>query len=115
MWREAAIGIIDAQVQPELGTRREHAIRLVRSLADKVVDEDGCVGLGAIENQRRLTLYLERGIDTRHDALACGLFVAAGAVDLAGKVEARNLLGFERALELSRVNGVILDRVTGAQ
>src|SRR5271169_3886978 len=103
---ESAVGVVDTQVQAELGSRSEHAIRLVRPLADEVVDEDCGVRLRAVENERRLALYLECRVDARHDALASGLFVAAGAVDLAGKVEARNLLGFERALQLRRIDGV---------
>ena len=30
--REAAVGVVDAQVQAELGARSEHAVRLVRPL-----------------------------------------------------------------------------------
>ena len=48
---EAAVGIVDAQMETELGARGEHAIGLVGSLADEVVDEDGGVGLAAIEGE----------------------------------------------------------------
>ena len=89
MRREAAIGVVDAQVQAELGARGEHAIGLVGALGDEVVDEDAGVAFGAIHGERRLALEPERGVDAGHDALAGGFFVAAGAVDLAGEVEAR--------------------------
>src|SRR6185437_14332537 len=44
---ETDVGVIDAQVQAELRTRGEHAIGLIGSLRDQVVDEDAGVGLGA--------------------------------------------------------------------
>ena len=49
---EAAVGVVDAQVQAELGARGEHAVGLVGALADEVVDEDAGVGFGAIESER---------------------------------------------------------------
>src|ERR1035438_7848414 len=81
MRSKPAVGVVDAQVQAELRARGEHAVRLVRPLADEIVDEDGGVGLGAVEDQWRLALHLQRRVDACHDALARRLFVAAGAVD----------------------------------
>ena len=40
MRREAAVGVVDAQVEAVLGARGEHAIGLVGALGDQVVDED---------------------------------------------------------------------------
>ena len=48
-------------------------------------------------------------------SLARGFFVAAGAVDLSGEIEARDLLGLEGALQFGWVDGVVLDGVAGAQ
>src|SRR5215469_11912674 len=87
VWREATIGVIDAQMQAKLGPRGEHPIRFVCSLADEVIDEDGGVGFGAIENQRRLALYFQCRIDAGHDPLACSFFIAAGAIDLSGEIK----------------------------
>src|ERR1035437_7769123 len=97
VWSKPAGGVVNAQMQPELRPRGKHAVRLVRPLADEVVDEDGGVGLGAVEDQRRLALHLQRRVDARHDALPRRFFVAAGAVDLAGKKQARALLELRRA------------------
>ena len=86
---EAAVRVVDAQVQAELGARGEHAVGLVGALGDEVVDEDAGVGLGAVERERRFAASrCQRGVDAGHQALAGGLLVAAGAVDLAGEVEA---------------------------
>ena len=57
----------------------------------------------------------QRGVDAGHQALAGSFFVAAGSVDLAGEVKLRNLLGFKRTLQLSRVDGIVFDGVAGAQ
>jgi hypothetical protein len=88
MGSEAAVGVVDAQVQAELGARGEHAVRLVGALGDEVVDEDAGVAFGAVHGEGRLAFEPERGVDAGHDSLAGRLFVAAGAVDLAGEVEA---------------------------
>ena len=87
MRRETPVSVIDAQMQPELGARREHAVRLVGPLGDQVVDQDAGVALGAVQRERRLALELQRRVDSRHDALAGSLFVAAGPVDLPGEIQ----------------------------
>ncbi len=48
---EAAVGVVDAEVEAELGARGEHAVGLVGALGDEVVDEDADVGLGAVERE----------------------------------------------------------------
>ncbi len=58
---------------------------------------------------------LQRGVDARHQALAGGLFVAAGAVDLSAEKEARDLLGLERAFEFGGIDGVVFDGVARPQ
>ena len=45
---EAAVGVVDAEVEAELGAGGEHAVGLVGALADEVVDHDADVGLGAV-------------------------------------------------------------------
>ena len=115
MGSEAAVGVVDAQVQAELGARGEHAVRLVGSLADEIVDEDRRVGLAAVERERRLAFDGERGVDSGHESLAGGFFVSAGAIDLSAEIEAADFAGFERAFELGGIDRVVLDGVAGAQ
>ena len=50
-----------------------------------------------------------------HQSLARSLFIAAGAVDLTGEIQPRNLLGLQRALQLGGIDGVVLDGVARAQ
>jgi len=49
---QASVGIVNAQVQAELGPRGEHAIGLVGSLGDQVVDQDGGVPFGTRYDHR---------------------------------------------------------------
>src|SRR5262245_57564934 len=112
---ESLVGVVNAQMQPELGARGEHAIGLVGSLADEVVNQNRGVSFGAVENQRRLALDLEPGIDAGHQSLAGGFFITRRAVDLSGKKQALDLLGLERPLELSGIDAVVLDGVARTQ
>jgi hypothetical protein len=82
MRSKPAIGVIDAEMQPELRPRGEHAIRLVGPFRDQVVDQDAGVCLGPVESKWGLALYSQRCVDPRHQALAGSLFIAAGTVDL---------------------------------
>ncbi len=51
---EPKIRVIMAQHQTILGTAGEHAIRLVHSACDQIVDQDSDIRLRAIEHERRL-------------------------------------------------------------
>ena len=52
-----------------------------------------------------------RGVDTRDQSLRRGLFVARRAVDLAGEKQAGDPLGFERAIELGRLDEIVFHRI----
>ena len=60
-------------------------------------------------------LRLQGGIEAGQQALRGSLFVAGGAIDLAGEEEACDGLGFQRGLEVARVVVVVFDGVAGAQ
>ena len=102
-------------MQAELRTRCEHAVRLVRAFADEIVDQNRSVALGAIENECWLAFELKRGVDARHNALACRFLVARSTVDLSRQEQALDLLGLKRALKLGRIDGVVFDRVSRPQ
>src|SRR6266850_686855 len=84
---EAAVSVVDPQMEAELGARREHAVGLVRALGNEVIDQDRGVCLGAVEDEWRLALHLQGAVDSSHDSLTRGLFVAGRSVDLAGEEE----------------------------
>ena len=49
--RQTFVGIVDPQMQPELGARREHPVRLIGALGDQVVDQNSGVALGPADYQ----------------------------------------------------------------
>src|SRR5581483_11251909 len=59
----------------------------------------------------RFARDLARGVDAGEQALRRGFLVSGGAVDLSGEVEARDRLGLQRALQVARVEVVVLDRI----
>ena len=61
--REAAVRVVDTQMQPELGPRGEHAVRLVGTLGHEVIDQDADVSVGALEQDNGLAAL---GSPARH-------------------------------------------------
>ena len=112
--RQPGIGIIDAQVQTELGARGEHTIGLVGSFGDEVIDENAGIAFGAADDHFRPFAQAAGGVHAGDEALTAGLLVAGSAVDLAGEVEAGNGFDLEAVVEFTGVDGVIFDGVTGA-
>ena len=45
--RQALVGIIDAEIEPELGSRSEHTVRLIGTLCDQVVNQNSGVAVSA--------------------------------------------------------------------
>ena len=115
MWRQACVRVVDSQVKAELGPRGKHAVGLVSSLGDQVVDQNACVSFRAVERERLFVADEAGGVDARHKPLASGFFVARGSVDLTGKVKPLELFDAQRTVEFGGIDGVILDGVAGAQ
>src|SRR5262245_58129394 len=67
--RQSFVSIIDPQMQPELGARGEHPVRLVRPLADQIIDQDSGVALGPPHHERLLASEPARGVDSGDDPL----------------------------------------------
>ena len=67
-----------------------------------------------MQHERALAGEFERGVDSREEALAAGLFVTGRAVDLAGEVQALNAFCFKRRAKLSRRREVVFDGVSVA-
>ena len=111
---EPFISCIVSEIQAVLGTAGEHPVGLLRAHGHEVVDKYADVGLGPLEHQRLLSLDLLTCIDSGHQALAGGLLIAAGSVGLAGNEEILHYLGFQRALELDRIQIGILDGIGGS-
>ena len=48
--RQPLVGVVDAQAEPVLRARGEHAVGLAHAARDQVVDEHADIGLGAVEH-----------------------------------------------------------------
>ena len=111
---EPAVRIVVAQGNTVLGAAGEHPVGLFGSQGYQIIDENPDVGFGAIENHGRLLLEAPGGVDSGHEPLGGGLFVAAGAVGLAGDEQTAQALGFQGRSEIGGVEVVVLHRVAWA-
>ena len=91
-------GVVFAQLQAELRTAGEHAVRLGHAFGDEVVNEYAQISLIAARHPRPQTTHLQPGIDTGKQTLRRGFFVAGGAIDLPGKEQPLDLACFKAAL-----------------
>ena len=112
---QSPVGVVDAQVQAELGARGEHPVGLVRALRNQVVDEDTDVGLGAVQGEAFFAAHGKGRVDAGHNALRSGFLVARRSIDLSREVEATHGLDAQGPVELRRIDGVVLDGVSGPQ
>ncbi len=109
------VGIVFAQLQPVFGAAGEHAIGLGDAARDEVIDQHAEVGLVPPRTPGILALHLQAGVDARQQPLCRRLFVAGGAVDLAGEKQAADRLGFERGFQVARIVVIVFDGVAGTQ
>src|SRR5689334_12274630 len=104
MRRESSVSVVNSQMQAELRARGEHAVWLVGSLGDQIIDQNRRISLGAVQDQRLFRLHCERGINSRYKPLARRFFIAAGTVDLSRKKEPGDLLRFQSSLQLGGID-----------
>ena len=74
--------------QAILGAAGEHPIGLVDAAGDEIVDQDADVGPRAVEDQGRIALDRQGGVDAGDQPLGGRLLVAGRAVDLTGEEQA---------------------------
>ncbi len=115
MLGEPEVGVVLAQLQPELGPAGEHAIRLGDALGDQVVHQHAQVGLVPTGRPGGLVARLQRSIQTCEQTLCGRLLVSGRPVDLTGKEQASDRLGLEAGLQRTRVKVVVFDRVARSQ
>ena len=58
--------------------------------------------------------WAQARVQTGHQALGSGLFIAGGAVDLAGEEEVLDALALHVGLEIPRIEEIVLDGVARA-
>jgi hypothetical protein len=83
------------KLQSVLGTAREHAIRLVRSFSNEIINKHAHVGFIPAKYEGWLILGPEACVGAGNKALSGGLLVAGGAINLPGKIKTTYIFGFE--------------------
>src|SRR5207248_10349252 len=86
--------------------------RLIRAPSNQIINKNTGVALGTTNNERILPTETARGIDSGDNALAPCLLIPGSPVDLPGQIQVPDRLHLQAMIQLSRVDGVVLDRVT---
>ena len=112
---ETQVGIVLSKGEAVLCPGGKETVGFVYPFRDEVIYEDADVGLFAGEGKGREAEHFGGGIDAGDNALSSGLFVAGGAVDLAGMKEVVDELGFEGRVKLVGLDKVVLNRIARAK
>ena len=110
-WCESSIGVVLTKQQSILGTTGEHPIRFVSAGRDQVVYQHTDVSLITCGDPGRLAGNVSCCVETGNQSLAGRLFVTGRAVDLPGKEETGDRLGFQMRPELGGWTVVVFDSV----
>src|SRR5271156_1117496 len=102
-------------MEAKFGAGGEHSIRLICSFVDQVLDENTDIAIGSSENDGVRAADAACRVYAGDQALACCLFVPGGAIDLTCQEQALDGLNFQRSREFARIDGIVLNGVTGAQ
>ena len=108
---QAFVAVVLAQQQPVFRAGGEHPVGLVGAAGHQIIDQHADVGLSAAEHDAGFTVQSQAGIDAGHDALRGSLFIAGGAVDLAGQPESLDPPAFQGGCEFRGVDEIVLDGI----
>ena len=109
---QAQVGVVFAQLQAELGAAGEHAVRLghPRVIKSSTSTPRWAWSRRGLQPSRSCT---QPGVDASQAALCGGLFVAGGAVDLAGEEQTGDVFAFQRGFQRTRIKIIVFDGVAG--
>ena len=112
---EAKVGVVLPQKETVFGSAGEHPVGLGRATRHEVVEHHADIGLMPGNGERWLAQALQSGVRASDESLRGGLLVAGGAIDLAGKIEARQALRLESCVELGGWAVVVFHRISGTE
>ena len=107
------IRVVLAQEQTILGAGSEHAVRLGRPFCHQVVNQDPDVGFVAPKDDGRFLPHPLHGVDSGHQALRPGFFVAGSSIDLPGQKQIPAHFRFQGWMELGREGKVVFHGISG--
>ena len=111
---QSKIGVAFTKRDSIFGTRWQHSIGLGNTLGHQIVDENADEGLPTRKHQRILAPDLAYGVDSGHEALGSRFLISRGPVDLSDEIQAAYAFGFQRRMQIKRVDEVVLDVVSVA-
>ncbi len=85
----------------------------MRAHGDQVVDQHAEIGLVAPRPPGGFPLGAASGVDARQQALGAGFLVTRRAVDLTGEEQVVDKFGFQRVLQITWIEEIVLDGVAG--
>ena len=91
--RETEVRIVLTQKNAILCAGGKHAVRLIHTLIDKIVNENANIGLVPAKHQSVFLLQPQMGIHTRHNALGGRFLITGGTIHLTGQEEIFHHLG----------------------
>src|SRR5262245_15303580 len=103
-----------SQEEALLSAAGKHAIRLLRTFSDKVIDKNSYVCLASRQDEGGTLLNFECCVGSRNQTLTCCLFITRRSVNLAGKIQSADQLCFECREKLSGWEVIVFDSVTRA-
>ncbi|CZY25936.1 Uncharacterised protein [Enterobacter hormaechei] len=108
---QTQIGIVFAQHQAIFRTRSKHAVRFFGPQRAEIVDQNAQVSL---RTRRCPALFLGReasGVQTGQQPLRGSFFVPGGAVNLACEEQTLDEFAFQRRLQVTRIEEIVLNSV----
>ncbi len=115
LWRQAQVRVLCPKQEPMLCSGGEDAIWLQTALGGEVINQNSDIGITTSEDEIRLAAEAASGVDPGNQSLGRRLFVAGGAVNLAGKVKTTHAMRLERRAQRSRLNEVVFDGIPRSQ
>ena len=107
--------VVLSQKKAMLGPGGEHSIRLMGAFGDKVIDHNADIGFMPLEDQGVFVEEAQGGVHSSHKSLRGSFFISGGPIDLSGKIEAFDLLGFQGVEELGGIKEIIFDGIGGGE
>ena len=96
--RESLVGVIDAEVGPELCSRGEHAIWLIRSLGHQVVNQNPEIAVDTPKDDGSQSADPAGRVYPSQNALGRRFLVSRGAIDLACQEQTLDCLNLSECL-----------------
>lgn len=108
---EAQVGVVLPEQDSIFGPTGKHPVGLIGAFRDEVINEHTDVGFVAGQRKRGLLFDGKVGVDSCDQALAGGLFVSSGSIDLSCEVQVGDRFCLQAVVELGRWEVVVFHSI----